>query len=85
MSEWKNIKDAPFDTAVFIETAGGYQMEARIIDGFMDEDEDDVCGWVAVNEGDCPECWHNDVCWKSNADMNPSDPPIKWREIENDQ
>lgn len=73
------IDTAPLDgTPVEVKTAGGFTFKAAFQDhGFMNELEEECGCWVAEGEGE-PECWTDGVCWESNADERPSDPPIGW-------
>ena len=81
MSDWAEIRTAPRDGSdIEVMTAGGFEMRARWErQGLINEAGDDCGGWVASDEGLHPACWTDGVCWESNEDELPSDPPIKWR------
>ena len=74
------IKTAPMDgTEITVKTAGGKTFRASWSWGFVvDEDEKDCEAWVAAHKGDHPPCWHDGICWASNEDLKPSDPPVEW-------
>jgi hypothetical protein len=79
VSAWENIRTAPRnETPVRVRTADGFELVARFIQGFISEDEEDCGGWVAEEDGVHPDDWCDGVCWSSNSDGNPSDPPVAW-------
>lgn len=80
MTEFQPIDTAPLDgTTITVKTAGGHIFRAAAYNGFINEKEEDVWAWVAVNEGDYPSCWTDGVCWGENEDGIPSDRPVEWK------
>lgn len=79
MSEWQPIETAPRDgTAILVKTVGDHYLEAYWGDSLMNKAEHFCSGWFANKEDNHPACWTDGVCWESNADEEPSDPPILW-------
>ncbi|MGW9333608.1 hypothetical protein [Bosea sp. NPDC055594] len=78
---WYTLASAPLDGRdIDILTAGGFELRARYErQGFINEAGDDCGGWVSSEEDKHPPCWTDGVCWGSNEDESPSDPPIMWR------
>jgi len=77
--KWEPIETAPKDgTIIEVETAGGAKVLASWHGGLVGEDGLDAAGWHATDGH--PDCWDDGVCWASNANGEPSDKPIKWRE-----
>lgn len=81
LKDWEDMKTAPRDRSeVDILTGDGFELLARFEPhGFMDMDGNDVGGWVAVVDGEHPECWTDGVCWASNEMEVESDQPVAWR------
>lgn len=77
---WQPIETAPRDeTEIIGYTRGGSVVKMKLGGPFpMNDDGDEGYTWVAVNEGEHPSCWSDGVCWSSNEDGEPSDPPIYW-------
>lgn len=44
----------------------------------VDEDGENVDAWAATAEDFHPPCWTDGVCWASNEDGVPSDPPVMY-------
>ena len=76
---WAPMQEAPTDRPIQVRTAGGYILKAQLFGGFIDSDENDCSCWCAVDVGTAPPSWTDDVCWASNEDEQPSDPPVAWR------
>lgn len=79
MSEWKPISTAPMDgTRVRLRTMGGFELVGFFTGGFVNSGEQDCGCWQAAEEGKHPKCWTDGVCWASNDECLPSDPPTEW-------
>lgn len=80
---WMNIDagEPPLNEIVEVKTADNVKFLASMREGFMTSDEQDCVCWVAHTE-DFPVCWHDGVCWESNADENESDPVVAYRRLE---
>ncbi len=76
---WRSIESAPPMVDVLVQTAGGCVFKAHLSPGAA-EDENGPCdAWCAAYEGVHPKCWTDGICWASNEDEEPSDPPVRWR------
>jgi hypothetical protein len=75
--EWQPMETAPRTRPIVVETAAGRVFKAKwVVIG------DDATGWGTVEEDDPrPTCWTDGFCWASNADEEPSDPPVRWHEL----
>ncbi len=70
---WLPIKTAPYGTPVVVLTERGQIFKAQR------DCIDDCPTWRTCEEWDvCPPCWSDGVCWGSNEDDEPSDPPEFW-------
>jgi len=77
MNAWKPIVTAPKNGRhIALLTKYGI----RVV-GFWDNIDDDTYCWVATVDGEHPKCWTDGVCWASNEDDVPSDPPVLWAEL----
>ena len=80
VTEWNDdMEAAPSLKRVEIKTANGYQFFARLVDGFVGENDEEASAWVAEVDDAAPDCWTEGVCWKSNENFEESDPPVAWR------
>jgi hypothetical protein len=70
---WQSIDSAPTNTPVVVLTEGLQSVVAV----YMAFDETKLA-WQAHVEGNHPACWTDGVCWASNEDNEPSDPPKWW-------
>lgn len=76
---WQSIKSAPRDgTRVMVKTAVGRKFLAFYDLGLVDDNENECGGWFEEKEGTAPSCWTDGICWASNGDGVPSDPPVEW-------
>ncbi len=80
--EWQPIESAPKDGTV-IKVRCEFGNHAIEFEAYWDAvgeavDGGTAHGWVAENQDEHPECWHDGVCWASNADENASWPPCSW-------
>lgn len=76
---WLPIETAPKDgTVIMLQTSGRHILAARWESGFINSDEEPCNCWVEAYEDTAPESWTDGVCWASNEDEEPSDPPIRW-------
>lgn len=78
---WHVMSCAPTDgTPILIETIGGAFLKAHWDGSFTDGESEPTGAWVAENEHH-PKCWTDGVCWASNEDEEPSDPPKFWQQL----
>jgi hypothetical protein len=79
--DWKPIATAPMRRPVRVKT-----LEGRVFTASRDFEAEGEPGesvaWRAVDADFAPPCWSDGVCWASNAECLPSDPPMYWAEIE---
>ncbi|PZU95595.1 MAG: hypothetical protein DI527_00875 [Chelatococcus sp.] len=75
---WNDIESAPRDRPAILLTFQGHVVKAAWQTGFTDENGRDTGAWCATEEGQHPPCWSEGVCWASNEDESPSDPPVAW-------
>jgi hypothetical protein len=81
MTDWQPIETYPNDGhPVQVRTRGGYVLKAFLGSCICEGPEGPVDAWAASIEGDNPPCWTDGICWESNEDEKPSDPPVEWRE-----
>jgi hypothetical protein len=78
-SGWSTMDSAPDLTFVIVRTKTGYVFKAKYEHNIASGPDEGSCdGWV-VGDGDLhPPCWTDGVCWASNEDEEPSDPPVGW-------
>ena len=78
-SPWKPIASAPRngDTVAAL-TKGGRLVKVYWCVDFVETDSGPCSVWVAAGEGQHPDCWDDGVCWETNGDGEPSDPPVLW-------
>lgn len=83
MSEWKPIETAPMDGTPIQAEIPGYGSDYIIawVPGFMDVDNEPCSCWVILEDQEPPDCWHDGVCWESNADEVASIKPTRWKAI----
>ena len=78
---WRDIASAPRDNShVIVRTALGRVFSAFMGTPVVGESGDDLA-WTAADEGIHPPCWTDGICWSSNEDEEPSDPPVAWLPI----
>lgn len=77
---WRPIDDeARNGQPWLIQTAGDRVFKAQWIEGICEDGNGHGVGaWVAVDEDVRPSCWTDCICWDSNEDEVPSDPPVKY-------
>lgn len=57
-------------------------MHGSAVAAFYDPTFDgDLGAWVASNEGEHPVSWTDGICWGSNDQEMPSDPPVAWMHL----
>ncbi len=76
---FRPMKDAPTDRAIKLHMPDGSAFKATSEP--FDEGDKTVWGWVAANEGEAPEDWHDGVCWAQNENGKPSTRPVGWSDI----
>ncbi|MDO6966932.1 hypothetical protein [Rhizobium alvei] len=82
-SAWQPIETAPRDGTPIQAKIPGYGSDYVIAwtHGFFDEDGNNCCCWVIVEDQEPPDCWHDGVCWGSNADGIASIKPSEWKPL----
>lgn len=73
---WRDIASAPTDRSVIVRTKGGLIFRAAF-DGEVEGPDGPCWAWQA-DEDLHPRCWTDAICWSSNEDDEPSDPPAYW-------
>lgn len=78
---FNEMASAPTNETILLKTWNGKTFPAKWTGGFLDNEEQDCCCWVATEEGNHPKNWDDGVCWGSNSDCLPSEPPIGWKPL----
>ena len=79
MSKWQPIETAPRNGVVVrLKTKGDRTLRASFQWGLENGLGDECGGWFAEDEDEQPPSWTDGICWASNEDERPSDPPIHW-------
>jgi hypothetical protein len=81
-ADWRTMDSAPVNKPVQIQLGEGMTIVARLLPGAAMNSEQEPCDqWQAEHKGEHPECWHDGVCWESNADECTSLQPRAWRPL----
>ena len=79
VSAWQPIETAPKDgTVVRLKTKDGRMLRASFQWGLENGLGDECGAWFAEDEYEQPPSWTDGICWASNEDEVPSDPPTNW-------
>jgi len=81
--DWLPIESAPKDGTVIQVRCEDKNFAIEFLASWQvipDSREDgDGWGWIAKNEDEHPQDWHDGICWESNADEVPSNSPTHWK------
>jgi len=84
-SKWQPMNTAPRDKKPIRARIPGYGGKNIIRwsgdDAYMNDDEESCGCWEYVSGPKEPKCWHDGVCWATNADHQASVQPTGWQPI----
>jgi len=80
---FKTIDSAPKDGSHIQVVIPGHGSDNIIswYSGFVNDAEQDCCGWVFMTEQESPSCWTDGVCWESNENCEKSVEPTHWQPL----
>jgi hypothetical protein len=83
---WNNDMDAaPVDRPIQARIPG--YGDDNIIEwhpNLLDSDGKDCGGWSYIDGPECPECWHDGICWEINERGDRSVHPTHWKDTSHD-
>jgi hypothetical protein len=78
-NEWMPIETAnKYASSIRLRLASGIELDGFWHDQLIDDHGRDCGAWAAVGE-EYPASWTDGICWTSNEDCVPSDPPTHWK------